>query len=272
MKTIALFILSLLLSVTFLTAQSQGDLRISQKSQQNSRACYDLEIRSPYNEHISLAGQNYRMFYNADHATVIEESIKNYSSLQSYGALEVISTEQNDIGFLSLSVDARVNNDHTLIVPHDGSWVTVASACFNSISDDSYDLVWASQLTKDFASAQVALSMWKTDDEQVVIEPNLLIDHLSQDGSLNESTVDISVYPNPVADYINIKLDGQNDANTILITDGIGRQVAYQALNNQEQFSYDLSNWPSGRYTVDVLDINGGILNSKSVIKTFDNQ
>jgi hypothetical protein len=272
MKTIASLILSLFLSISFLTAQSQVDLRILQVSQQQSKACYDLEIRSPYHEQISLAGQNYRMFYNAKQAEVIEESIKNYSSRKSYGDLDVLSTEQNDIGFLSLSVDARVNNDHTVILPQDGSWVAVASACFNSISDDAYDLVWASQLTQDFASAQVALSKWDSDDEQVVIEPNLLIDYLSQDGRLTESAVDITVYPNPVADYINIKFDGQNDANTISITDGIGRQVAYESLNSQDQFSYDLSNWPSGRYTVDVLDSNGGVINSKSVIKTFDNQ
>ena len=272
MKTIASFILSLTLGVTLLTAQSQVDLRILQVSQQNDKACYDLEIRSPHNEQINLAGQNYRMFYNADQASVIEESIKNYSSLQSYGDLEMISTEQNDVGFLSLSVDARINNDHTLIVPQDGSWIRVASACFNSISGDSYDLVWASQLTQDFASAHVALSKWRVDDEQEVIEPNLLIDHLGQDFSASEDLVDISVYPNPVADYINIELDGQSGANRILITDGIGRQVAYESLNNQDKFSYDLSNWPSGRYTVDVLDIDGGVINSKSVIKTFDNQ
>ena len=126
MRTLPIILAILTISLSTICAQSKVDLRLLQVTNQVEQSCFDMEIRSPYRESINLAGQNYRVFYDAEKANVIKESIKNYTSEESYGALEVIVTEQKDIGFLSLSVDGRALNDYTTTIPSDGSWIKVA--------------------------------------------------------------------------------------------------------------------------------------------------
>ena len=267
---IPLIILAVSLSPVF--GQSKVDLRLIQQSHQANKSCYDMEMRSPFKENIDLAGQNYRVFYDAQKARVIKSSVQNYVSRESYGPLEVIVTEQDDIGFLSLSVDGKAYNEHTLTIPNDGSWIKVASACFQSILNEDYDIVWANERTAQFASAQVALSKWETENEQKYLQANLMIDHMGNGFALGNDELDISVYPNPIIDLIRVKVDDKNSkANTILIKDVIGREVATDDISGLAEFSYDLSNWPSGRYTVELLDKSGSILRTKSVIKAYNN-
>ncbi len=273
MRTLPIILAILTTTLSTVYAQSKVDLRLLQVSNQVEQSCFDMEIRSPYRESINLAGQNYRVFYDAEKANVIKESIKNYTSEESYGALEVIVTEQNDIGFLSLSVDGRALNDHTTKIPSNGNWIKVASACFKNISDNPYDIVWANDRTSQFASAQVALSQWDAVDHQSVLEANLMIDHLGNPFTSGNASLDVSVYPNPVVDQMKVKI-GADDTNamTLLIKDVIGREVAMEQISGLSEYSYDLSNWPSGRYTVELLDRDGGVLQTQSVIKAYDHQ
>lgn len=273
MRILLIMLAILNISLSTISAQSKVDLRLLQVANQVEQSCFDMEIRSPYRESIDLAGQNYRVFYDAENANVIKESIKNYTSEESYGALEVIVSEQNDIGFLSLSVDGRALNDHTTTIPSDGSWIKVASVCFKNTSNDPYDIVWANDRTSQFASAQVALSMWDGVDHQSVLEANLMIDHLGNPFTSGDSNLDVSVYPNPVVDQMKVKIAAENpNAMTLLIKDVIGREVAMEKVSALSEYSYDLSKWPSGRYTVELLDTNGGVLQSQSIIKAYDHQ
>ncbi len=268
-------LLSLFLSLIVINLSSQGkvDLRLLQVANHASQSCYDLELSSPFKEEIKLAGQNYRIFYNAEKATVLKESIKDYSSDKAYSALDIINTEQGEIGFLSLSIDARVYNDQTTIIPKDGTWTTVASACFKKLSNDSYDLVWANDRTLEFASAKVALSEWKNSENQVVLPANMMIDYIANHSLEHNQSFEMSIYPNPVVDHIKVDIgSGLSDNHSIIIKDVIGREVAYENLGGNQELYYDLSNWPSGRYTVEVIDQNGGVLHTESVIKTYDNR
>ncbi len=232
-----------------------------------------MEIRSPYRESIDLVLQNYRVFYDAENANVIKESIKNYTSEESIGALEVIVLEQNDKGFLSLSVDGRALNDYTTTIPSDGSWIKVASVCFKNISNNLYDIVWANDRSSQFASAQVALSQWDAVDHQSMLEANLMIDHLGNPFTSGDSNLDVSVFPKPVIDLMKVKIAAENsNAKTLLIKDVIGREVAIEKVSGLSVYSYDLSKWFSGRYTVELLDTNGGVFQSQSIIKAYDHQ
>lgn len=73
------------------------------------------------------------------------------------------------------------------------------------------------------------------------------------------STVDVSVYPNPTADFVNIKSDKK--VKTIVIYSLDGRK-----LNEVKDSKVNLSSYPSGTYLLDVT-LDGGVQFKHKVIK-----
>lgn len=253
-----------------LSAQNKVDLRLQQVSVNADQSCFDIELSSPHKVDIKLAGQNFRIFYDSKRTKLIESSIRTYISDQSYSAPDVINTADNGIGFFSLSLDARVNDQSTIILPIDGSWKKVANACFANQGSDRYDLVWANDRTNQFASAQVALSEWVDEQKQAVLSPNMMIDYLGKDMADNIMSMEVKVYPNPLVDHIKVDIEGDYGQDvSLLITDVIGREVVYQSIDGSSNLYYDMSNWPSGRYKVELLDIEGRILHSENVVKAM---
>ncbi|MHC1706578.1 MAG: T9SS type A sorting domain-containing protein [Bacteroidales bacterium] len=74
----------------------------------------------------------------------------------------------------------------------------------------------------------------------------------------NASSGSVSVYPNPVSDYLNIKLDNQsNQGIRISITDILGK-VVYQhevhGANGTMHFSVPVNDWNPGLYIVNIYN------------------
>lgn len=265
-----LFTLLVGLMITNVGAQNKVDLRLNQVSSSVDMSCFDIELSSSDKTEIKLAGQNFRIFFDANNVKLLDKSVKTFASQEAYSTPDIISTAQNGIGFFSLSLDARENNESVISLPSSGSWEKVASACFGPINERKFDLVWANDRTSHFASAQVALSEWAEDNKQVVLTPNMMIDYIGKEAIKNSELLSLNVYPNPVANHINVDIKGQFDEGmTIMITDVIGREVVYQAVEGDDRLYYDLSNWPSGRYKVELLNDSGQVLHSESVIKTL---
>lgn len=73
------------------------------------------------------------------------------------------------------------------------------------------------------------------------------------------STVDVSVYPNPTADFVNIKSDKKVKAIVIYSLDG-------RKLNKVKDSKVNLSSYPSGPYLLDIT-LEGGTQFKHKVIK-----
>ena len=251
----------------FVFAQNKVDVRLDQISADQSKSCYSIDLRSPYGESIDLAGQNYRIFYDAKKAKLLKESINSKLSLESYSKVDIINTTQNDIGFLSLSIDGRSKNTSTITLDHKGSWTPVQSVCFEHINHKDFDLIWADKSTEDFASAQVALSEWIDHDNQKVLQTNLLINHMANNEMDQEGDIEMTVFPNPIVDYVQVDIKRINEKVDLIIKDVIGREVVFESIIGQSNMIYDLSNWPSGRYTIELLGSNGNIVHQESIVK-----
>ncbi len=74
----------------------------------------------------------------------------------------------------------------------------------------------------------------------------------------------IRFYPNPVTDYLTIKLDNPQDANVVILSSD-GKIVVNQSITGNET-KIDLSNLAKGVYILN-LNINGEILQNKIIIK-----
>lgn len=267
MKIIPFIILALLTQFGSI-AQNKVDVRLNQVSLETKQSCYSIDMRSPYGEAIDLAGQNYRVFYDAAKAELIKESIDVKLSEKSYSKVDIINTTQNDIGFLSLSIDGRKHNDQTMTIDHKGNWSEIATVCFDHTSSDYFDLIWADEKTENFASATVALSEWVDEENQNVLLANTLINHIVNNDVASVVGFEMNVFPNPVVDFVQIDiLKMEEKEMNLIIKDVIGREVAFENVIGPANLSYNLTNWPSGRYTVELISKNGNTVYTESIVK-----
>jgi type IX secretion system substrate protein len=88
---------------------------------------------------------------------------------------------------------------------------------------------------------------------------------------LNEkliSGIDLTVYPNPAVDFINLKLNHAIDESlTITITNMQG-QLVKQEIMQQQTMKIDFSNLVAGTYLVIVKNAKGDLNNTYKVVKT----
>ncbi len=260
--------LAALFSCLMLTGQKPVDIMLKSSPSKDQAKCFDIQLRSPAGHDIDLAGQNYRIFYNANHVSFLEDRISHNLDRETYGKMDVINTVDDNIGFVSLSLDSRVLTDKIVKLDRSGDWAKTLNVCFSHDKKSSVDLTWAhAEKTSRFATAEIAMSEWVDEDNQQILTPNEVIDFNSEEQEDFYSSMNIHIYPNPVAQFVNLELKGDNSVQNIVIKDVIGREVINQRVENAGLTTYDIGGWPEGAYTVIVLDEDGKRLTSKKVIK-----
>ena len=75
----------------------------------------------------------------------------------------------------------------------------------------------------------------------------------------------ILVYPNPFSKTINIK--GNLENTDIYITDILGRQILSSNINTNKELKINTENFPSGVYHLNLINENGQIRKSLSLVK-----
>ena len=66
--------------------------------------------------------------------------------------------------------------------------------------------------------------------------------------------IDISIYPNPTSDIVNIQLDEKIDQGDLQLFDQLGRLVFQDSIINEEQLkTIQVSQYPEGVYTINII-------------------
>ena len=265
-------IISALLCLIFassIQAQKPIDLKISHNQSKGKKSCYDISLKSSEKRQIDLAGQNYRLFYDAEKLDFIKEDSYSLLDPRSYSPLDILNTETQGIGFLSLSTAGRKLTDKTIDLTGEDVWTKTMYVCFERETDRAFDLTWAHDgKTGAFATAEVTMSEWVDKDHHQILEINILEDfHSLKEVSPTNENISLKIFPNPMIDYVNIELGDKVEPEVLIIKDIIGREVVYDNISGKQNLSYDLINWPDGTYTIDVLDHDSNRIFSKKVIK-----
>ncbi len=254
---------------TWVTAQKEVDIMLKSSVITEQTGCFDILLRSAHGLDIDIAGQNYRLFYNADKLSFSKDRITYQLDNETYSKIDLINTEDDNIGFVSISIDGKALTKDVVNLSRDGTWKQTLNICFDRLNSESYDITWANaKRTSLFATAEVALSEWVSAESQQVLTPNEVYDYSSLDHMEDlMSTLSLRIYPNPVADYINIEFDQRQQRSALIIKDVIGREVINEDLIDVKNVIYSLADWPEGTYTVVVLDQDGRRLTSQNIIK-----
>lgn len=262
------FLLSVL-SFSDLMGQKQVDIMLKATGQKSDIRCFDILLRSPNGYDIDLAGQNYRLFYNADRISFLPDRITHTMDRNTYSKIDLINTEDHNIGFISMSVDGKALTKETISLQKNAAWQQTMNICFQLESEDGYNITWANaKKTSVFATAEVAMSEWLNKDQQQVLLPNEIIDFSSLNylEDSNEST-SFSIFPNPTTDYVQIEFDKTQINSAVVIKDVIGREVINERISGLASVIYSLDKWPEGAYTITILDKDGYRITSENILK-----
>ena len=98
--------------------------------------------------------------------------------------------------------------------------------------------------------------------ETTLVEGKTVIDAYSFSKSKTTNTEltageNIEIYPNPFQDKISIKSSNQSSQYTLKVFDNIGRKVVERILDDHKAPNMDLSNLPSGPYTIQISNPSG---------------
>jgi hypothetical protein len=137
-----IFIMCLAFSFGALSAQNY-DIRLNLESVDcaTNQVCYDVQLKRNGGVNFGLAGQNYRLFYDASLASYISGT----SSLPAaYSAFSLVQDMQDvdassingpldfeaTLGFLNYTIDLNDIQNGGVFLPSDGSWMTTSNICF----------------------------------------------------------------------------------------------------------------------------------------------
>lgn len=76
--------------------------------------------------------------------------------------------------------------------------------------------------------------------------------------------MEISVYPNPTIDFVNIKITNSNQNNSLKVYNSIG-QTLYQG-NCEDMTSINTSQWVEGMYFVEITDEQSNVVSKEKLV------
>ena len=267
-------IFALLLVSNFLIAQSSYDLRITLDSLncQNKTACFNVQLRNVDTTAWGLAGQNYRLYYDASLAayqsgiSTLPNNYQAYTLIQDIQDVDASATNSNlnfegTLGFLNYTMDLANISTGGITLPADSSWVTTTQLCF-ALEDDllndpssCLEMVWAEDgQTNDYATSFVEISEW------VQADSTEMANGQNYDG-LDATDGDSSCFANSCRyDYGDLQ-DRSNgtasgDYQTLAVNNGPSHLII-EGLSLGNSVDNELDGQPSDEADGDGVDENG---------------
>lgn len=250
-------------------AQEAYDIRLYKQPTANDSyvACFDIQISSANEENWELAGQNYRLYYDASIAifksgqSLLGEKYQTLNlvqDLQHIDASEVNGTLvfENDIGFLNFGIDLIDPTEIGEIVPEKGKWLSTSEICFQGTNLNSNleqsNIVWARNgMTDAYATSFVEISTRTINNQLLPTSGNEFYDFPLKEIENNAEQV--------INEHIRLKakvfLQGAFDLNSRLMKDDLRRLKYIPSINPYG--TKDKNNLPEKVSNQTIFDISG---------------
>ncbi len=285
-----IFLLAICILVTgFAFGTSAIDVRLNHNTLDKSdRSLFvDIEVKVNNNDHVILAGQNYRIYYPSSKLKLNRKDSKSQLSSQKYSDLLFTGIKENvrangqgaidfdeDLGFANFSVQLLDYQKGGASVSHRDGWVTIATLKFDIVDDfEKVSMVWGREgLSASYATAFVEIAEWKAPLQTREVNIEEYIDYSLSLSSLTFEGVnyDIAIGPNPATDFVEIKADKTlaHDVK-LIITDLTGKMIQQERLLKGNKFyNIDVSELQSASYILDITAPNGNNLLTHKLVLT----
>lgn len=244
----------------------------------------DIEVQYTQKGQLILAGQNYRFYYDSEVLELDASATESNLPSNSYGELTFddhkagIAADHvnqlvfdDNLGFVNFSINLSDVLNGGLTLTEDKGWVSIATLKFDiKKAGARYDLVWGREGVSDlYATAFVEVAQWVSSTKLDVVNIASYGDLTSEEVAKESIAVsDVSVGPNPTADYVNISFDSEvKAATTVIFRDMNGRQMKRDVVQPGSINSrVDLSDLTSANYMVEVYTNEGGLIHNTQVV------
>ena len=259
---------------------AQLDVRLSQIPESSTgQNCYQITVENNGPKAISLAGQNYRLYYDSDALFFKEGSLSSFLS-SSYTPLKLVEHHfdadasgfgllpyENHLGFINLATDYQLPSGRPMNLDVRKP-LTIAKFCFDANSAKTPRIDWATKdITKMYATAFVEISILDGDDLKRAHIVNLSVDQSGLSSTEEQVIHDISIFPNPFMDKLHINFNRPlEDHGVINVYDIFGKLVLtnYVFKGDTETFIKG-TQLPEGALIIEITEANG----NKSKLKAI---
>lgn len=240
------------------------------------QACYEIQLASAQAADFNLAGQNYRLYYDASSLQYNEEASKSLLSPAQYTAAitkdNLFNIDASGIGvlpfeshlaFLNIGIDLSDVENGGLNLPASQEWQSSMQICFDVLQQSETneltykkEIYWARvALTDAYATAFVEIAEWVAPNEtQAAIAENYFDVDLSTSLTTLPDANALIWYPNPTKDKVWLNYQSKNPIQ-IKVWNIQGKLILEQEVNAQNGLlHFNLDNQPSGQYQVKLID------------------
>ncbi len=232
---------------------------------QTNTACYDVQLQSTDGTSWGLAGQNYRLYYDAvlgsyqsGISLLSTTDYSNYTLVQDIQHSDAAGTGnfsfENDLGFLNYTIDLKNTHNGGIYLPADGSWLTTSQLCFQLtdevINDPAicFEAIWAREAqTAAYATSFVEVAEWVSADNTRAVK-GTAYDDLNDclDGTINCTAFDCSTSIVTANDSFN-SCPGSDFTNNVAFNDQLNIfNTAFKMVNQPTKGTVVLEN--NGRF------------------------
>jgi Secretion system C-terminal sorting domain len=241
--------------------------------------CYQVVLTNLGKKDLTLAGQNYRLYYDSETAMLSEASIKTmlpsqYTSMHlvqhhfdvdasGFGALPY----DGHLGFINIATDLNLSAAEGVSIPT-GKNIATASMCFDVVEGKTPVFTWAQDhLTHTYATAFVELAMY---DDNKLKKANIGEYRITQNKNTQaqEANVfELKYFPNPFTDKLNITFNEilTSDA-TCTIRDVFGSEITKNKIaKGSADFTIEGQNIPNGALLIEIKTAEGQVSVMKAI-------
>jgi hypothetical protein len=211
--------------------------------EKNKSTCYQIMLTLKHDKAITLAGQNYRLYYDSENGLLNEKSIASllpdgYTPLRldqhffdiDASGFGVLPYEGN-LGFINISTDLNLNSSWVLeLLP--GVANTIGQFCFEGNLTTRPEITWSrDQLTHTYATAFVELSYYDGRALHKLPVTKYEVRHKDQLVLQEAEVFNVSMYPNPFKDELYMSFNYPlGEGGDLMIFDLFGKLVYKEKL------------------------------------------
>jgi Secretion system C-terminal sorting domain len=261
------------------SAQISVSLTEVKEVSSQGQQCFQIELTNQGKKDLTLAGQNYRLYYDSETAMLSESSIKTMLPSQ-YTAMNLVQHHFDvdasgfgvlpfdaHLGFINIATDLNLSAASGLSIPA-GKNVATASMCFDLVEGKTPVFTWAQDhLTHTYATAFVELAMY--DDNKLkkapIAEYRIVQNNTSNTQEAN--VFDVKYFPNPFTDKLNITFNESltSDA-TFTVRDVFGNEISKNKIaKGSIDYTLEGQNLPNGALLIEIKTAEGQVSVMKAI-------
>ena len=245
----------------------------------------DVQVRNTENGQITLAGQNYRFYYDSEVLSLdVEASETNlpggtYGDIKFENHMQGIDADHvnqlsfdDNLGFANFSIELLDPRKGGVALTKGKGWMTIATLKFE-VKDEKkgYEVVWGREgVSELYATAFVEMGHWvsagKLDKLNITSYGDLA--YSPESNIVASSGPEVKVGPNPAIDFVEVSFAKTIETQAaIIIRDLTGKQMKRAVIRNGETSTrIDISDLLATTYFVEVLNSDNGKAEAKQII------